>query len=329
MTRPRILPALILLLPVLTLAASLLIATPAFSFLPELTSSQPDHWNLASPTSFPTWDLNPSTSGAHISGSQSVAQVMQASFGTWTGAPNTAASVLRGPDSSVTQEKNSPSNINLICFVCSDAPFGGTETLAVTVTTTANGPGASDGHGGTTQFAGQIIKGDISFNPSTQFDTGGGTGQDLQTVATHEIGHFFGLDHSAVVRAVMFPFAPNVLTTLGYDDVAGIASLYPQGTPDVATGSISGKVTLSGSAVFGAHVFANSTTPALAFTNIRKTPIGTLTLPDGTYTISGVPPDSYLVVAEPLDLPVSDSDVSWASEFNQANVQTNFTTRWH
>ncbi len=327
MTRPRLFPALILLLPLLTFAVSLLIAVPAFSFLPQLTSSQPDRWSL---TAFPIqWDLNPSTSGAHISGSQSVAQVMQASFDTWTSAPNTAVLVTRGADSSVSQEKNSPSNINLICFVCSDAPFGGTETLAVTVTTTADAPGTSDGHGGTTQFAGQIIKGDIAFNPSTQFDTGGGTGQDLQTVATHEIGHFFGLDHSAVVRAVMFPFAPDVLTTLSYDDVAGISSLYPKRPPDVSTGSISGKITLSGSAVFGAHVFANASTSALAFTNIRKTPIGTLTLPDGTYTISGVPPDSYLVVAEPLDLPVSDSDVSWASEFNQAKVQTNFTTRWH
>src|SRR5207245_5747695 len=180
---------------------------------------------------------------------------MQASFDTWDAAPNTALSISHGADSSVSQEKNSPSNINLICFVCSDAPFGGTETLAVTITTTADGPGASDGHGGTTQFAGQIIKGDISFNPSTQFDTGGGTGQDLQTVATHEIGHFFGLDHSAVARAVMYPFAPAVLTTLGYDDVAGISFLYPKSIPDVTTGTIAGTVTFSNAAVVGTHVF--------------------------------------------------------------------------
>ena len=327
MTRTRASFSLMLLLPLLALAAALLVAVPAFSFLPQLTSSQPDQWSL---TAFALqWNLNPTTSGAKISGSQSVAQAMQASFDSWATAPNTALSISRGPDSSVSQEDNSPSNINLICFVCSDAPFGGTETLAVTVTTTADSPGTSDGHGGTTQFAGQIIKGDIAFNPSTQFDTGGGTGQNIQTVATHEIGHFFGLDHSAVVRAVMFPFAPDILTTLSYDDVAGISSLYPQGTPDVVTGSISGKVRLSGSSVFGAHVFANSTTSALPFANVRKTPIGTLTLTDGTYTIRGVPPDSYLVVAEPLDLPVTDSDVSWASEFNQAKVQTNFTTRWH
>jgi hypothetical protein len=229
-------------------------------------------------------------------------------------------------------ETNSPSNINLICFVCKDVSFGGTETLAVTISTTANAAGQSDGHGGVTQFPGQIIKADIAFNSTVQFDTGGGTGQDLQTVATHEIGHFFGLDHSAIARAVMYPFAPAVLTTLGYDDVAGISFLYPKISPNVTTGAIAGTVTLNSAAVFGAHVFANSSTsanPFSSFGGVRKTPIGTLTLPDGTYTINGVPPDTYVVIAEPLDLPVSNSDVSWASEFGKSSVQTNFTSRWH
>jgi len=122
------------------------------------------------------------------------------------------------------------------------------------------------------------------------------------------------------------------LHTLSYDDVAGVSSLYPAATPDVSTGSIQGTVRLNGTGVFGAHVFANSTTsanPFSGFANVRKSPIGALTLGDGSYTISGVPPDSYVVIAEPLDKPVSDSDVSWASEFGKSSVQTNFTTRWH
>jgi hypothetical protein len=263
-----------------------------------------------------------------------VQTVIANSFATWIAAPNTTLPVTQGANSSVSNESSSPLNINLICFVCSDVQFGGTETLAETITTTADTAGQSDGHGGTTQFAGQIIKADIAFNPGVQFNTGGtgGNGQDMQTIATHEIGHFFGLDHSAITRAMMYPFAPDALSTLSYDDVAGISSLYPKASLDVATGAISGKVTLNGAAVFGAHVYANSTTsanPFGGFPNIRKTPIGTLSLADGTYSITGVPADSYIVISEPLDLPVSNSDVSWASELGQSAVQTNFTTRWH
>ncbi len=312
-------------------AAALVVVIPAFSYLPQLTSQQLDQWST---TAFPIqWNLNPAT-GTNVNGSAGVQTVIANSYATWIGAPNTSLPVTQGSNSNVSTESSSPSNINLICFVCSDVQFGGTETLAETITTTADAAGQSDGHGGSTKFAGQIIKADIAFNPGVQFNTGGtgGTGQDLQTVATHEIGHFFGLDHSAISRAVMYPFAPDTLTTLGYDDVAGISLVYPKSTPDVATGTISGTVTLGSAAVFGAHVYANSTTsanPFGAFSTIRKTPIGTLTKPDGTYTIGGVPADSYIVISEPLDLPVSDSDVSWASEFGQGAVQTNFTTRWH
>ncbi len=253
----------LLLLAPFVLALVLWFSAPAYPFLPSLTGSAPDHWNFSA---FPvTWNLNPAT-GKNVSGSRAVQDVIAASFAAWTSAPNATLAISQGPNSGVSSESTSPANINLICFVCSDADFTkDSNTLAVTITTTADSPGQSDGHGGSSGFAGQILKSDILFNPAVQFSTGsGGTGQDLQTVATHEIGHFFGLDHSAVVRAVMFPFASS-LTTLSYDDVAGLSMLYPKTNPDVATGSISGMVIFPGGAgVFGAHVYADSTTSALA-----------------------------------------------------------------
>src|SRR4030095_11977740 len=126
--------------------------------------------------------------------------------------------------------------------------------------------------------AGDILDADILFNPNHIFTTvgpGDGEIEDLQTVATHEIGHLFGWPHSAVVRAMMFPFAPESERTLSYDDVAGISSLYPAVNKAVPTNAITGIVRINGSAVFGAHVFAEPQTGALPMAqfNVRKSAI--------------------------------------------------------
>lgn len=317
----------------LFLALLAVLAIPASSDLAEYVrpsgggSPKPSRWNASAFRI--TWSLNPKT-GSNIQGTRSVADVIQASFNTWTSAPNTALPITRGADTSASSAGFD--GINLICFVCSGDFSKEPETLAVTITTTADAPGQSDQHGGASTFVGQIMDADTLFNPATTFATSATDGQDLQTVATHELGHFLGLDHSAVVRALMYPFAPTVEQTLSYDDVAGISALYPKSSPDVPTFSVSGVVRMNGSPVLGAHVYVDSETAAEPFGafGVRKSPIGTLSFPDGTYTITGVPADSYTVLAEPLDQPVTNSDVSdFAPAFGQASVQTNFTTRWH
>ena len=315
---------------------------PAYSFLPEstLVSGQPvaDHWaNSSMPIA---WSINNTVSGANIAGTpSSVLSATQASFATWTGAPNTALSMGNPTvNTSITSVGAIPSTVNFVCFVCTGGNFNTDGTLAVT----------------TTFSTGAVItRSYIIFNPapttggsspqaicftvnSTSCPTANSLLEDLQTVMTHEIGHFFGLDHSAVIRAMMFPQAPDQQRQLSYDDVAGISSTYPSSSPTVPVGAISGTVTMNGSGVFGAHVFADSTTgftdPAMP-SSIRKSPIGILTRPDGTYAITGLPADTYVVIAEPLDGPVSDADVSWAGPSgtftSQTAVQTNFTTRWH
>lgn len=265
--------------------------------------------------------------GAKLVGSTHFETVIQNSLATWNQAPNFQSPLGAATLDTLTAAQN---GINLICFCSSNPGFSANDgTLALTVTTTS----------GT-----QIIGANIFFNPQpsglcfatdtsvTACPTASDTVQDLQTVATHEIGHFIGLDHSALARAVMFPFAPDRETHLSWDDVAGASLIYPKSAPDVATGGISGAVTLNGSSVFGAHVYANSTTgsnPFSGFPNIRKTPIGILTDLSGAYTIAGLPPDKYEVIAEPLDGPADNSNFDWASDFGQGAVKTNFTTRWH
>jgi hypothetical protein len=342
-------------------AVSISLTVPAFSYLPQLTvvngqnplvaSGQPgfacstiygQNCNIWDLTAFQVqWNLNP-TIGSNISGSTSVHDVIANSFATWASAPNAGLSgmVSEGATSSVSDVNATPAGVNLICFVCNgndQTIFSDASTLAVTLTTTATVVGQSNHHGGTSTFGGQIVQGNILFNPANTFVTSGtptGSQSDLQTIATHEVGHFFGLGHSAVVAAIMYPFAPATLTQLSYDDVAAISLSYPSPSGQTfPAGAISGQVTLANAPVFGAHVFAESASSLQLFQlpNIRKSAVGTVSKPDGTYTISGLPADNYVVYAEPLDGPVENGNIAeFATTYGQPNgVQTNFTTRWH
>src|SRR5262245_35102283 len=107
-----------------TAALVMLLPPPASSHLPELSRFGSNlvtgRWNFSS---FPVqWNLNPAT-GSNVQVTNSVAGVVQAAFDAWTSAPNANVHVTRGADSAVSSESSSPSNINLICFVCMDADF--------------------------------------------------------------------------------------------------------------------------------------------------------------------------------------------------------------
>jgi hypothetical protein len=290
---------------------ALLLAMPARPYTFNFTNGQRDHWMTT-----PHYVIN-TARGSNISGARSVTDVTQSAFATWAGAPNAAVTAIF--DGTTSAGINNNDGKNVVCFTCSGDFSKDSSTLAVTTTSTQ-----------TSGNVGALIDADIAFNPSKSFSTDNSSGQDLETVVVHEVGHFFGLSHSGVVRAVMFPFAPPLERTLGYDDVAAISTLYP-GAITVPTNSISGTVRLNGAPVFGAHVFAESQTNALPFPSaIRKSPISALSDTSGNYVIAGVPNDTYMVIAEPLDEPMSNSDISdYSKSFGKTAVDTNFNTRWH
>jgi hypothetical protein len=187
-------------------------------------------------------------------------------------------------------------------------------------------------------LTGEIIESDVFFNTRFTWSaaSSGEPGRfDLRSVATHEIGHFFGLGHSAIgeteLRAdgthrvvasgtVMFPVSlgtNNIADrTLQPDDIAGISDIYPDGGFETRTGSITGRVRLGNAGVLGAHI--------VAF-NIRTGTLvaGFSTTQDGTFTISGLTPGPHVVRVEPLD----DHDVD--SFLLTPGVNVNFRVTFH
>jgi hypothetical protein len=109
----------------------------------------------------------------------------------------------------------------------------------------------------------------------------------------HEFGHALGLQHT-LASSVMSTYDTTASTKaipLGQDDIAGISLLYPTATYASTVGSISGTVTMNGNGVNLASVTAISASNAA---------ITTLTNPDGSYQINGIPPGEYYVYVNPL-----------------------------
>ncbi|NOZ87220.1 MAG: matrixin family metalloprotease [Deltaproteobacteria bacterium] len=78
--------------------------------------------------------------------------------------------------------------------------------------------------------SGRVYKGTMEFNDTQNWSVGTPvTGTDVWNTASHEFGHFIGMDHSKDPNATMYPYTGGhdmVKRDLNNDDINGICSIY-------------------------------------------------------------------------------------------------------
>jgi Matrixin len=335
---------------------------------------QPDRWNpsLATPLNL-RWSTSLSPAGITILTAATqgtpgqlteIEQVISNSFGAWAGVSGTTFNSAANPgliapltrtsiqNSCSNDQESDADGLNTICFNQSSTGFT-TGVLAFTRVITATAVGASAGASGPATFVGQILDADILFRndrqvqfatPAALATSQGAGAYDLESLLSHELGHWFGLDHSAVWRALMFPFAPPPGQFLGDrptpeapdgllsdDDRAGIRSLYPDPGDALNVGSISGRIIPANpfalanlpspsagsfmTGIFGAHVVAlDADTGAVIAATVGGWSCDATAQKlqfDGSYQIQRLPLNrSYKIYAEPIEGLVTPANFS-------------------
>ena len=152
---------------------------------------------------------------------------------------------------------------------------------------------------------GAITDADVLFNgKGYRFTTKGELGSfDVADVATHELGHLLGLDHSGHVGASLYPYvSPHLVLhrSPAEDDFAGLRHAYPDGS----NGRIRGRVVRQAddSGVAGALVVARAANGRSLASDLADS--------NGNYDLQGLLPGTYTLYASPLDEPVGAGNLT-------------------
>ena len=206
-------------LGLLTLAGVCTVPAVAAAYVRETSN-----WN---PSSLPIpYHVNATSAPSTIGGAAAVS-ASDAGFATWA-AP--ACTRWRATNAgNTTGVANSGDRTNVILWVSGSWPAElGSVNSTIGITTPVWTVG------------GYFIDADIQFNNVgfTWSTDGRARTVDTQSIATHEEGHFLGLDHTTSPGAVMNPtYSGGLVRNLSADDQSGVCAIYPSGTPATDAGT--------------------------------------------------------------------------------------------
>ncbi len=262
-------------------------------------------WQLSRPLQIELWD------GFHpghpsLTGECDPEASIRAALDAWAGSSSLALTLK--PGSSLSEARQDGHNLITIADTPANRSFVGEIALAFTKYW---------------QVGSTIVESDIVVNPSYRWSSDESAGGwSLERVAMHELGHCLGLAHS-IDRSDAMHFQGGYFVhnydRLAWDDIAAININYPMPGVDLITGAITGRVTMGRSSVFGAFVVAVDEAGVVA--------ASALSLPDGSYRIDHLPPGKYTLYIEPLDSPMTPSQLYFG--LSTASMNTSFKPQFY
>ena len=172
---------------------------------------------------------------------------------------------------------------------------------------------------------GRIVDADIVFNSRFNYSTDGKEDTyDLESVATHEIGHILGLLHSGVKTATMFFILQpkQEARSLEVDDIAWASYLYPNSQYHETFCEVQGQVTDGYSVSDGNGIEPVAGALLLATNTITSDSVHAYSNEYGSYVVPGLATGDYTISLQPLDGDVHNLPLrpGYVSEYLNANT---------